>query len=65
MNLAQAALQVAAEDDALVSHSSVQLPVQSFLNRISRLANDVNGLHLKKMAPESSPEDTLKVSHRP
>lgn len=62
MNLAEAALQVAAEDDALVSHSSVQLPVQSFLNRISRLANDVNTLHLRSLPPGSSPQEALQVS---
>ena len=30
MSLAEAALFVAAEDDALVSHSSVRLPVDAF-----------------------------------
>ncbi|KAK9909325.1 hypothetical protein WJX75_000539 [Coccomyxa subellipsoidea] len=64
MNLAEAALQVAAEDDALVSHSSVQLPVQSFLNRISRLANDVNTLHLRSLPPGSSPQEALQAIHR-
>jgi hypothetical protein len=41
MNLAEAALQIAAEDDALVSHSSVQLPVASFRKRLQRLADEL------------------------
>lgn len=54
---------MAAEDDAIVSHSSVQLPVQSFLNRISRLANAVNTAYLRPLPAGSSPDDALKVSH--
>ncbi len=49
-NIALAALHVAAEDDALVSHSAVRLPVQSYLQRMTRMANDISahvlpGLH--------------------
>lgn len=62
INLAEAALQVAAEDDAIVSHSSVQLPVHSFQNRISRVANDANRLYLREMPSKSTPQQTLQVS---
>lgn len=62
INLAEAALQVAAEDDAIVSHSSVQLPVHSFLNRISRVANDANRLYLREMPSSSTHHQTLQVS---
>jgi hypothetical protein len=41
MNLAEAALQIAAEDDALVSHSSVKFPVASFRQRLQRLAEEL------------------------
>jgi len=41
MNLAEAALQIAAEDDALVSHSSVKLPVAAFRQRLQRLADEL------------------------
>jgi len=41
INLAEAALQIAAEDDALVSHSSVKLPVAAFRQRLQRLANEL------------------------
>ncbi|CAL8467605.1 g7143 [Coccomyxa elongata] len=61
INLAEAALQVAAEDDAIVSHSSVQLPVHSFLNRISRVANDANRLYLREMPSNSTPQQTLQA----
>ncbi|CAD7704561.1 unnamed protein product [Ostreobium quekettii] len=46
MDVALAALQIAAEDDAIVSLSSVPFPIQSFLARIERLASDV-GARLK------------------
>ena len=65
INLAEAALQVAAEDDAIVSHSSVQLPVHSFLNRISRVANDANRLYLRELPSDSTPQQTLQVSPYP
>ncbi|EFN51564.1 expressed protein [Chlorella variabilis] len=40
VNLAAAALHIAEEDDALVSHSTVQLPVASYQQRLQRLAAD-------------------------
>ncbi len=41
MDLAEAALQIAAEDDALVSHSAVKLPVASFRQRLQRIADEL------------------------
>jgi hypothetical protein len=58
MDLAVAALQVAAEDDAIVSHSSVQLPVDAFIKRIDIIVRD-----LTRSLGDSgcSPESALKV----
>ena len=61
INLAEAALQVAAEDDAIVSHSTVRLPIQSFLQRIDRLASNMRSAVLQKMPEEASPDDILQV----
>ena len=61
INLAEAALQVAAEDDAIVSHSTVQLPIQSFLQRITRLASNVNSAAIQKLPADASPEEVLQV----
>ncbi|PSC74794.1 hypothetical protein C2E20_2429 [Micractinium conductrix] len=41
VDLSAAALHVAAEDDALVSHSSVQLPVASYQQRLQRMASEL------------------------
>ena len=41
VDLAAAALHVAAEDDALVSHSTVQLPVAAYQQRLQRMAADL------------------------
>ncbi|XP_022146443.1 uncharacterized protein LOC111015657 isoform X2 [Momordica charantia] len=38
VDLAKAALYIAAEDDSLVSHSSVPLPIDAFINRLSDLS---------------------------
>lgn len=38
VDLAKAALHIAAEDDALVSHSSVPLPVDAYVERLDDLA---------------------------
>ncbi len=61
INLAEAALQVAAEDDALVSHSTVPLPIHAFLQRITRLAKDVNSAAIQKLPADVSPEEVLQV----
>ena len=46
INLSEAALQIAAEDDALVSHSAVPLPVDSFRRRLEKLANEIERIVL-------------------
>ena len=61
INLAEAALQVAAEDDAIVSHSTVRLPIQSFLQRIDRLASNMRSAVLQKMPEDATPDDILEV----
>jgi hypothetical protein len=61
INLAEAALQVAAEDDALVSHSTVPLPIQAFQGRISRLANGVHRARLEGLPSSATDEDRLQV----
>ena len=61
INLAEAALQVAAEDDAIVSHSTVRLPIQSFLQRIDRLASNMRSAVLQKMPEDATPDDILQV----
>lgn len=49
MNLADAAFQIAAEDDALVSHSSVKLPVHLYSKRLQRMADDIARHRLSRM----------------
>lgn len=44
-----------------VSHSSVQLPVDSFLRRISRLASDVHSIYLRSLPSDVPPEHSLQV----
>lgn len=64
--MADAALQIAAEDDALVTHSPVALPVGEFKKRISRLASDLGHRVLPEL-PEGArhPEAVLKVRRHP
>ena len=65
INLADAAFQIAAEDDALVSHSSVKLPVQQYAKRMQRMAEDIarNKLsHMPSVGSDRDPEAVLQVS---
>ena len=55
----QAALLIAAEDDALVSHSTVELPVASFLARIERLVDTLGRSHV---SPDQPPEQAVQAS---
>lgn len=60
MNLAQAALWASAEDDALSSHSTIELPVPSFLERLDAVAQHVKqqlalALPLPPASPAASP----------
>ena len=57
--LAEAALQIAAEDDAIVSHSVVPLPVGSFRKRIRALVQELIRLRLPQC---DSPQAQLEVS---
>lgn len=64
INLADAAFQIAAEDDALVSHSSVKLPVQQYAKRMQRMAEDIarNKLsHMPSIGSDRDPEAVLQV----
>ena len=54
----QAALLIAAEDDALVSHSTVELPVQPFLARIERLVDSLARSYIHADMP---PEEAVQV----
>ncbi|KAG1677963.1 hypothetical protein FOA52_001381 [Chlamydomonas sp. UWO 241] len=54
MNLAEAALLVAAEDDAIASHSTVAFPVEAFLGRIQTLADEFEQQRLWPMAEETA-----------
>lgn len=59
LDLAKLALLVAAEDDALTSHSSVKFPVDAYLKRLDALARDFEVvLELNKM---SGAEDADKI----
>lgn len=49
---AEAALQIAAEDDALVSHSAVPLPVASYLARLERMADELARWRLPELPPD-------------
>ncbi|GAQ90419.1 hypothetical protein KFL_006370040 [Klebsormidium nitens] len=55
LDLARAALEIAAEDDALVSHSVVPLPVESYLSRLDVMAAEVANHHLPTSAEERTP----------
>ncbi|KAG0607038.1 hypothetical protein M758_9G188100 [Ceratodon purpureus] len=46
VDLARAALEIAAEDDALISHSPVPLPVDAYLNRLQAMALEFAGHYL-------------------
>lgn len=46
LDLARAALEVASEDDALVSHSPVALPVDSYLERLNSMAMEFARHHM-------------------
>lgn len=62
LDIADAALQIAAEDDAIVTHSPVLLPVGEFKKRISRLANDLGHRVLPELNPEErNPADIIRV----
>ncbi|XP_042387225.1 uncharacterized protein LOC121979310 [Zingiber officinale] len=55
-DLARASLQIAAEDDSLISHSSVPLPVDSFIERLDDLSMEFCSLY---MPPLKSPPEVF------
>lgn len=57
LDLARAALEISAEDDALVSHSPVPLPVDSYLERLTGMAMEFAGHHIP--AQDQTPEVIL------
>ncbi|KAK9682796.1 hypothetical protein RND81_10G097000 [Saponaria officinalis] len=57
VDLGKTALYIAAEDDSLISHSSVPLPVDAFLDRLDRLSTSYCPHYRSSFA--SSPEDLL------
>ena len=64
INLADAAFQIAAEDYALVSHSSVKLPVHQYAKRMQRMAEDIarNRLsHMPSVGSDRDPDAVLQV----
>ena len=61
LDLADAAFQIAAEDDALVSHSSVKLPVQSYSKRLQRMAEEIARHRLGHMSLVGSDRDPHAV----
>lgn len=62
VDLGKAALYVAAEDDSLISHSSVPLPVDDFVARLDDLSMDYCSHYGSSL--RSSPEDFLKCLDR-
>lgn len=55
-DLARTALYIAAEDDSLVSHSSVPLPVEAFIERLDDLSMGFCPLY---MPPSHSPPEVF------
>lgn len=62
VDLGRAALHIAAEDDSLISHSSVPLPVDDFRFRLDSLAMEYCSRYSSSL--RSSPEDFLECLNR-
>ncbi|GAA0165823.1 hypothetical protein LIER_21127 [Lithospermum erythrorhizon] len=62
VDLGRAALYIAAEDDSLVTHSSVALPVEDFVKRLHYLSMDYCSLYSSSFS--NSPESFLKCLER-
>ncbi|XP_073128047.1 uncharacterized protein [Henckelia pumila] len=62
VDLRRAALHIAAEDDSLISHSSVPLPVDDFLFRMDSLAVEYCSRYSYSL--RSSPDDFLECLNR-
>jgi len=60
VNLAEAVLHIAAEDDAIVSHSAVAFPVDAYLGRVERMVDELARLRLAHLPPgEAEPAEVL------
>lgn len=55
VRLAEAAMLIVAEDDAIASHSTVAFPVDAWLGRIQRMADEVASTALPALGPQASP----------
>lgn len=62
VDLARAALHIAAEDDSLISHSSVPLPVDDFIERLDSLSMGYCSHYSSSF--RSSPEKFLECLER-
>lgn len=62
VDLGRTALYIAAEDDSLMSHSSVPLPIDAFLERLDNLSTSYCPHYRSSLA--SSPEDLLDSIER-
>lgn len=62
VDLARAALQIAAEDDSIISHSSVPLPVDDFIERLDSLSMGYCSHYSSSF--RSSPENFLDCLER-
>lgn len=61
INLADAAFQIAAEDDAIASHAVVSLPIASYQQRLAKTANELARGPLARLPPGAEPADAVKV----
>ena len=59
LDLAEAALCIAAEDDALVSHSAVRLPIAAFRGRLQRLADELARVRLPPLRAAGATDEQL------
>eukprot|EP00271_Cylindrocystis_brebissonii_P008079 TRINITY_DN22111_c0_g1_i1.p1 TRINITY_DN22111_c0_g1~~TRINITY_DN22111_c0_g1_i1.p1 ORF type:complete len:538 (-),score=106.86 TRINITY_DN22111_c0_g1_i1:196-1809(-) len=55
IDLARAALEIAAEDDAIISHSLVALPVDAYLQRLDDMAHEVEAHYLPAESSQRTP----------
>lgn len=62
VDLGKTVLYIAAEDDSLISHSSVPLPVDAFIGRLDDLSTGYCSRYSSSF--ESSPDDFLECLER-
>lgn len=64
VDLAEAALAVCAEDDALVTHSTVKFPIEAYRERIRKLAQQCATQALAALPPSRTPRDVATAVAR-